>query len=153
MTERIAIGADHAGVHLKDALGGHLADRGYEVIDLGTHGTDRVDYPDFGAAVGRAVAGGDADLGLCVCGSGIGIAIAANKVPGIRAALTHDTYSAERAALSNNAQIITMGARVIGPELAKSIADAFLRETFDPNGRSAGNVAAIDAVDAKYNAR
>ena len=77
--------------------------------------------------------------------------IAANKVPGIRAALTHDTYSAERAALSNNAQIITMGARVIGSEVAKTIADAFLAETFDENGRSAGNVNAINEVDAKYN--
>ncbi|HET9069726.1 MAG TPA: RpiB/LacA/LacB family sugar-phosphate isomerase, partial [Amaricoccus sp.] len=76
--------------------------------------------------------------------------ISANKVPGIRAALTHDTYSAERAALSNNAQIITMGARVIGPELAKSIADAFLAQTFDEAGRSAGNVKAIEALDAKY---
>jgi len=147
VTERIAIGADHAGVHLKDALGGHLADRGYEVIDLGTHGTDRVDYPDFGAAVGRAVAGGDADLGLCVCGSGIGIAIAANKVPGIRAALTHDTYSAERAAKSNNAQIITMGARVIGPELAKAIVDTWLASEFDPKGASAANVEAINKLD------
>lgn len=96
---------------------------------------------------------GTYDRAILVCGTGIGVCISANKVPGIRAALTHDTYSAERAALSNNAQIITMGARVIGSELAKSIADAFLKETFDPDGRSAGNVAAIDAVDAKYNAR
>ncbi|MEO5614195.1 MAG: RpiB/LacA/LacB family sugar-phosphate isomerase, partial [Cypionkella sp.] len=81
---------------------------------------------------------------------GIGVCISANKVPGIRAALTHDTYSAERAALSNNAQIITMGARVIGSELAKAIADAFLKETFDPQGRSATNVEAINALDKKY---
>jgi len=82
-----------------------------------------------------------------ICGTGIGVQIAANKVPGIRAAQCHDTYSAQRAALSNNAQIITMGARVIGPELAKSICDAFLAETFDENGKSAQNVAAINAVD------
>ena len=88
-----------------------------------------------------------------MCGTGIGVCISANKVPGIRAALTHDTYSAERAALSNNAQIITMGARVIGNELAKAIADAFLKETFDENGRSAGNVEALNSVDAKYNCR
>ena len=93
---------------------------------------------------------GTYDKAILVCGTGIGVCISANKVPGIRAALTHDTYSAERAALSNNAQIITMGARVIGPELAKSIADAFLAQTFDENGRSAGNVKAIDEVDAKY---
>src|SRR5690606_38461217 len=99
------------------------------------------------------VLAGRYDRAILVCGPGIGVSIAANKVPGIRAAPTHDTYSAERAALSTNAQIITRGARVIGPELAKAIADAFLKETFDPQGRSAGNVAAIDAVDAKYNAR
>jgi len=85
-----------------------------------------------------------------VCGTGIGVSIAANKVPGIRAALCHDTYSAQRAALSNNAQIITMGARVIGAELAKSIAEAYLCEFFDEQGRSAGNVAAINDVDKKY---
>ena len=92
---------------------------------------------------------GTYDRAILICGTGIGVSISANKVPGIRA-LTHDTYSAERAALSNNAQIITMGARVIGPELAKSIADAFLAQTFDEKGRSAGNVQAIEALDAKY---
>ena len=84
------------------------------------------------------------------CGTGIGVCISANKVPGIRAALTHDTYSAERAAKSNNAQIITMGARVIGPELAKAIVDSWLASTFDPTGPSAGNVEAMNRVDAKY---
>ena len=96
---------------------------------------------------------GTYDRAILVCGTGIGVCIAANKVPGIRAALTHDTYSAERAALSNNAQIITMGARVIGSELAKTVADAFLKESFDPASRSAPNVAAIDAVDEKYHRR
>ena len=99
------------------------------------------------------MANGTYDRAILVCGTGIGVAISANKVPGIRAAQCHDTYSAERAALSNNAQIITMGARVVGPELAKSIAEAFLANTndFDEAGRSAGNVEAINAVDAKYN--
>ena len=99
-----------------------------------------------------ALAEGSARRGILVCGTGIGVCISANKVPGIRAALTHDTYSAERAALSNNAQIITMGARVIGPELAKAIADAYLAQSFDENGRSAGNVQAINEVDVKYSA-
>ncbi|MEO1238688.1 MAG: RpiB/LacA/LacB family sugar-phosphate isomerase, partial [Pseudomonadota bacterium] len=98
-----------------------------------------------------AVLDGTYDRAILICGTGIGVALSANKVPGIRAAQCHDTYSAARAALSNNAQIITMGARVIGPELAKSIAEAYLAETFDPNGRSAGNVQAINDVDAKYN--
>ena len=105
--------------------------------------------------VANAVLDGTHDRAILVCGTGIGVCIAANKVPGIRAALTHDTYSAERAALSNNAQIITMGARVIGSELAKAIADAWLAQTmnFDAKGKSAGNVTAIDEVDAKYSKR
>ena len=147
MTERIAIGADHAGVHLKDALGGHLADRGYEVIDLGTHGTDRVDYPDFGAAVGRAVAGGDADLGLCVCGSGIGIAIAANKVPGIRAATVHDQTAARVAREHNDANVICIGERLTGEEVARDALDAWLDAEFQ-GGRHAGRVAKISELDA-----
>ena len=149
----IAIGADHAGFELKESLKRTLDERGVSWIDVGTTGSASVDYPDFAAEVANAVTHGQADRGILVCGSGVGMAIAANKVPGIRAALTHDTYSAERAALSNNAQIITMGARVIGPELAKAIADAFLAQTahFDAAGKSAGNVDAIDAVGAKYN--
>lgn len=100
--------------------------------------------------VGSAVLSGAYERAILICGTGIGVCISANKVPGVRAALCHDTYSAERAALSNNAQIITMGARVIGPELAKSIADAYLRQSFDVNGRSADNVNAIDTIDIKY---
>jgi ribose 5-phosphate isomerase B len=110
-------------------------------------------YAHLSDRVANDLLAGKYDRAILVCGTGIGVCISANKVPGIRAALTHDTYSAERAALSNNAQIITMGARVVGPELAKSIAEAYLKETFDPNSRSAGNVAAIEAVDAKYNPR
>ncbi len=105
--------------------------------------------PTSAAAVGHEIIDGNYDRAILFCGTGIGVSISANKVPGIRAALTHDTYSAERAAKSNNAQIITMGARVIGPELAKSIADAWLASEFDPNGPSAGNVQAIDKLDAK----
>ena len=150
---KIAVAGDSAGEGLAKILADHLKD---------THDVDEVSrtgagadpfYANLSERVANEVLAGRYDRAILVCGTGIGVSIAANKVPGIRAALTHDTYSAERAALSNNAQIITMGARVIGPELAKSIADAFLKETFDPNGRSAGNVAAIDAVDAKYNAR
>ena len=94
---------------------------------------------------------GTYDKAILCCGTGIGVCMSANKIPGIRAAQTHDTYSAGKAATSNNAHIITMGARVIGPELAKDIADAFLSASFDPNGKSAGNVNAINEVDAKYN--
>ena len=147
---KIAIAGDSAGKPLVDAIEAHLKGKAeHGVSNLSQSGF----YADLSADVAKAVKAGTYDRAILCCGTGIGVCISANKVPGIRAALTHDTYSAGKAATSNNAQIITMGARVIGPELAKSIADAFLGETFDPNGRSAGNVAAIDAVDAKYNAR
>ena len=108
-------------------------------------------YANLSDRVASAVITGEFERAILVCGTGIGVCLSANKVPGIRAAQCHDTYSAGKAATSNNAQIITMGARVIGAELAKDIADAFLSNTFDPEGRSAGNVEAIDAVDTKYN--
>ena len=147
---KIALGADSAGKPLLDVIEAHLKAKGeHQISNLSQAGY----YADLSADIARKVKKGEYDRAILCCGTGIGVCISANKVPGIRAALTHDTYSAERAAKSNNAQIITMGARVIGPELAKSIADAFLKETFDPQGRSAGNVAAIDQVDAKYNAR
>ena len=107
-------------------------------------------YATLSDRLANEVLSGKYDRAILVCGTGIGVCISANKVPGIRVALTHDTCSAERAALSNNAQIITTGARVIGPELAKAIADAFLKETFDVKGCFAGNVDAINAVDPKY---
>ena len=144
---KIALGADSAGKPLLDVVAAHLAKKPeFEVSDLSVPGF----YAHIADDVASAVIEGRADRAILFCGTGIGVCISANKVPGIRAALTHDTYSAERAALSNNAQIITMGARVIGPELAKSIADAFLAQTFDENGRSASNVAAINELDVKY---
>ena len=148
---RIAVAGDSAGEGLAKVLADHLKDK-YDVAEVSrTESGPDAFYANLSDRVANAVLAGTYDRAILICGTGIGVSIAANKVPGIRAALTHDTYSAERAALSNNAQIITMGARVIGPELAKSIADAFLKETFDPAGRSASNVAAIEEVDAKYN--
>jgi ribose 5-phosphate isomerase B len=142
---RIAVGADHAGYALKESLAAHLREAGHEILDLGTHSDERVDYPDFGAAVGRAVAGGDATMGLCVCGSGIGIAIAANKVPGIRAATVHDVTSAHLAREHNNANVVCIGERLTGPEVAKEAVDAFLASEF-AGGRHAPRVAKIDAL-------
>jgi RpiB/LacA/LacB family sugar-phosphate isomerase len=152
-TMKIAVAGDSAGEGLAKVLADHLK-QNHDVAEISRTetGPDPF-YANLADRVANAVLDGTYDRAILVCGTGIGVSISANKVPGIRAALTHDTYSAERAALSNNAQIITMGSRVVGPELAKAIADAFLRETFDPQGRSAGNVAAIDAVDAKYSAR
>lgn len=150
---KLAIAGDSAGEGLAKVLAEHLRDR-FDVYEV-SRIDDGLDpfYANLSDRVASGVVDGTYDKAILVCGTGIGVCISANKVPGIRAALTHDTYSAERAALSNNAQIITMGARVIGPELAKSIADAFLAQTFDQNGRSAGNVSAIDELDAKYNVR
>ena len=141
---KIALGADSAGKPLIDVIEAHLKVRGqHEISNMSTSGF----YADLAADVAKAVIDGKADRAILCCGTGIGVSIAANKVPGIRAALTHDTYSAERAAKSNNAQIIAMGARVIGPELAKAIVDAYLASAFDPNGASAANVDAINRLD------
>ena len=142
---RIAAGADHAGVQLKDVLVAHLRDLGHDVIDCGTHGLDRVDYPDFGEAVARTVAGGEAELGLCVCGTGIGIAMAANKVPGVRAAVVHDVTSARLTREHNDANVICLGERLIGSEAAREALDAYLGATFQ-EGRHVPRVAKIDAL-------
>ena len=150
---KLAIAGDSAGEDLAKVLAEHLRTK-HDVAEISR--TDKgpdVFYASLSDRVANEVLAGKYDRAILVCGTGIGVCISANKVPGIRAALTHDTYSAARAALSNNAQIITMGARVIGSELAKAIADAFLKETFDQNGRSVGNVDAINEVEAKYNKR
>ncbi len=150
---KLAIAGDSAGEGLAKILADHLKDR-FDVSEVSrtSEGPDAF-YANLSDRVASGVMDGTYDKAILVCGTGIGVCISANKVPGIRAALTHDTYSAERAALSNNAQIITMGARVIGSELAKAIADAFLAQTFDEKGRSAGNVDAMKALDAKYSQR
>lgn len=147
---RIALGSDHAGFDLKALIAEHVAAAGHEVLDLGTDSTDRVDYPDFGAAVGRAVAADEADVGLCVCGSGIGIAMAAGKVPGIRAATVHDVTSARMARAHNDANVMCVGARFIGPQVALDAVDAFLSTDFD-GGRHTSRVAKIDALDRPGN--
>lgn len=151
---RIALGGDSAGEPLVKVIAEHLRKSGkHEVVDLSIPDlkTETGEYyAEMTDRVASRVLSGEFDRGILSCGTGIGVSISANKIPGIRAALTHDTYSAERAALSNNAQIITMGARVIGPELAKAIVDTWLTNIFDPASRSAPNVDAIDALDAKY---
>jgi len=149
---RVAIAGDSAGEELAEVLAAYLADR-FEVshVSRTQAGADAF-YADLAARVAEEVRAGVHDRAILICGTGIGVCMSANKVPGIRAAQTHDTYSAERAVLSNNAQIITMGARVIGPELAKAIADAYLAHDFDPEGRSAGNVSAIDRLDQRHRA-
>jgi len=124
---RIAVGSDHAGYALKQALLSRLLEHGHEVADLGTdNGEIQVDYPEFGAAVGRAVAGGEAELGVCACGTGIGVSIAANKIPGIRAAVVHDVTTASLARRHNHANVVCMGGRTMGESTALDALDAFL---------------------------
>ena len=142
---RVATGSDHAGYRLKQLLADRLAERGHEVLDLGAHDESRVDYPDYGAAVGRAVAGGEADLGVCVCGSGIGIAMAANKIAGIRAATVHDADSAALARQHNDANVVCFGQRLLDDGTAMDALDAFLDAAFE-GGRHAGRVAKLDAL-------
>ncbi len=142
----IAIGCDEAGFEMKEDLKRLLQDAGHEVEDFGTFDTSPVLYPDIAFAAANAVAEGRCDRAVLICGTGIGMAITANKVHGIRAAQCHDTYSAERARKSNDAQVITMGARVIGPELARSVLRAWLNSEFEP-GRSGPKVARMRELE------
>ena len=129
---RIAVGSDHAGFDLKSAVTEHLADAGHEIVDLGTDSSDRpVDYPLFGLAVGRAVVEGRAERGVCVCGTGIGIGIAANKVDGVRAALVHDATTATLARRHNDANVVCLGGRTTGVLEALDAVDAFFATDFD----------------------
>ena len=140
---RIALGADHGGVDLKDSLVARLRDAGHTVSDLGTHGGESVDYPEFGRAVAEAVAGGEVDRGILICGTGQGMAMTANKVPGVRAGVVSDSFSARMIVEHNNAQVLTLGARVVGQSLAETIVDAFLAASFE-GGRHARRVDKIE---------
>jgi RpiB/LacA/LacB family sugar-phosphate isomerase len=146
---RVAIGADHAGVGLKQHLAAWLASQGHDVLDLGTDTTDPVDYPDYAEAVGRAVLDGRSERGVIVCGSGVGAAIAANKLPGIRAGLCHDTYSAAQGVLHDDTNVLVLGARVIGPALAESLVTAFLGARFTNAERHVRRLAKVKALEQK----
>jgi ribose 5-phosphate isomerase B len=140
-------GSDHAGLELKRALVAKLAELGDEVVDIGTHDTASVDYPEFGAEVGRRVAAGEGQWrGLVVCGSGIGISIAANKIAGVRCALVHDRYTAELSRQHNDANVIALGARVVGPGVAEDALMTF-RATEFAGGRHAKRVGLLDAIE------
>ena len=145
---RVSVASDHAGLELKRLLIEHLAFLGHEVVDLGTHSPEPVDYPDFGAAVGQSVTSGDTDLGVCVCGTGMGIAIAANKVHGVRAAAVHDVTSARLAREHNNANVICFGARLLGTEVATDALEMFLRSEFG-GGRHLRRIEKIAALEKR----
>ncbi|MEM9220967.1 MAG: RpiB/LacA/LacB family sugar-phosphate isomerase [Pseudomonadota bacterium] len=144
--KRIGIGCDHLGVELKNTLRDHLLEQGITVTDMGVNGEEPVDYPDMGAALARELAGGAFERGILVCGTGAGMAIAANKVPGVRAVCVTDPYTAERAIASNNAQVITFGAQITGASVAKMLTDIYLKNEFG-GGRSAPKVAKLEALD------
>lgn len=150
---RIVIGNDEAGVEFKTALKDLLAadDRVESVFDVGVGSNDSTAYPHIAVDAARKVAAGEADRALLICGTGLGVAIAANKVPGIRAVTAHDSYSVERAVLSNNAQVLTFGQRVIGLELAKKLVNEWLSHRFDENSSSAAKVEAICSYEPKEN--
>ena len=128
---KIAIGNDHTAVDLKNTISDYLKELGYEVINLGTDSRESCDYPIYGEKVGRAVADGEADLGIAICGTGVGISLAANKVKGIRACVCSEPYTAKLSRMHNNSNVLAFGARVVGSELAKMIVDEWLAAEFE----------------------
>ena len=147
---KVAFGCDHAAIDLKNELLKYLTEKGYECIDFGAQDPNvKVNYPEPGLKVAEAIMRGEADKGVLICGTGIGISLAANKVPGIRAAVCSEPYYAKMTVEHNNANIIAMGARVVGTELAKMIVDAFFGASFE-GGRHAERVAMISDIEKKY---
>lgn len=143
---RVVMGADHGGYELKEAIRNHLEAQGFKVQDMGTYSADSVDYPKYGFLVGEAINKGEADLGIVVCGTGQGIAMAANKIPGIRAAVCTETFSARMAREHNNANVLSLGGRVIGVGLALDIVDIFLKTEFS-GGRHARRIDLISKIE------
>ena len=147
---RIAIGADHAGFDLKQIIAAYLRYHGHEVIDQGTDSDQPVDYPDFAEAVAKTLLVGDAERGLLICGSGVGASVSANKIPGIRAGLCHNTYSARQGVEHDDMNILVLGARVIGVEMARELVDNFLAAKFIGEERHRKRIDKIRALEQRY---
>lgn len=143
---KIAIGCDHAAYSFKEEIKTYLTEKGYEVVDKGCYSPERVDYPDYGIAVGEAVASGECEKGVAICGSGIGISIAANKVKGVRCALCSEPLSARLSRSHNDANVLAMGARLIGLEMGKAIIDAWFETEFE-GGRHIGRIGKISEYE------
>jgi len=143
----IALAADHAGFELKEKIAGYLKAKGFEVMDLGTHDEEPVDYPDFARAIGEALKQQKADRGILICGSGVGACVAANKMSTIRAGLCHDTYSAHQGVEHDDINVLCLGARVIGEELARELVSAFLAVSFTGEERHVRRLAKIEAME------
>lgn len=150
---RVVIGADHAGFLLKGDIVNYLQGLGYEVLDLGTYSADPVDYPDYAEAVGITILRKEAERGLLICGSGVGACVAANKLPGIRAGLCHDTYSAHQGVEHDDMNVLVLGARVIGPEMARELVGAFLRASFSGEERHRRRLEKVKDLESRYSAQ
>ena len=146
----IALGADHGGFYLKKVLAEHLRKLGHTVDDFGTHSEDAVDYPDYARAVAQAIRENKAERGILICGSGVGAGVAANKFPGIRAAVCHDTFSAHQGVEDDNMNILCLGARVVGPELAKEIVRIYLSATFSGAERHVRRLGKIADIEKEF---
>ncbi|HUK41603.1 MAG TPA: ribose 5-phosphate isomerase B [Candidatus Acidoferrales bacterium] len=147
---RIAVGADHAGFLLKQEIAATLRTLGHEVVDVGTTSTDPVDYPDFAEAVAKAVSDNRADRGVMICGSGVGASVSVNKVPGIRGAVCHDTYSAHQGVEHDDMNVLVLGARIIGVELAHELVRTFLAAKFTHEERHVRRLGKIKALEKRY---
>jgi ribose 5-phosphate isomerase B len=147
---KVALGSDHAGYALKRQLGDALRAEGHDVLDLGTHSDAPADYPDSAEAVGRAVVTGQAEKGILVCGSGVGASIAASKVPGVRAAVCHDTYSARQGVEHDDMNVLVLGARVVGSALAGELVRGFLAARFSNEERHRRRLEKVKAIESRY---
>ena len=144
---RVALAADHAGFELKEKIEAYLKEAGFEILDLGTNNEEPVDYPDFARAIGKALQQQKADRGILICGSGVGACVAANKMSTIRAGLCHDTYSAHQGVEHDDINVLCLGARVIGEELARELVSAFLAVSFTCEERHVRRLAKIEAME------
>ncbi len=149
---RIVVGADHRGYVLKNVLAEHLASAGHDVIDVGTDSDSPVDYPDVAVDVADRIRSGEADRGIVVCGSGVGAAVASNKIPGIRAGICHDTYSAHQGVEHDDMNVICIGSRIVGDELARELTDAFVGATFMDEERYRRRLAKVQALEKQREA-
>jgi len=147
---RVAVGSDHAGYELKRVLADYLAGVGHEVTDLGTDSTSPVDYPVFAEKVGLAVTGGAAERGIVICGSGVGASVASNKIPGVRAGLCHDIYSAHQGVEHDDINVLVIGSRVVGEEVAKDLARTFLEARFTNEDRHRRRLALVAAIERRH---
>jgi ribose 5-phosphate isomerase B len=147
---RITIGSDHAGFDLKKVLTDYLQKSGHQLKDVGTNDTQPVDYPDFSEAVSLSVLRGESERGILICGSGVGASVAANKIPGIRAGLCHDTYSAHQGVEHDNTNVLVLGSRIIGPELAKDLCTAYINARFTGEERHVRRLGKIQKIEERY---